>query len=72
MIMMIFSQIRDIDEDKRRVRNGGDTLTESVKTMVVIKSTYENLQVSFFFFTAFSEDIIDSVMQYVLYAGDKQ
>lgn len=72
MIMMIFSQIRDIDEDKRRVRNGGDTLTESVKTMVVIKLTYENLQVSFFFFTAFSEDIIDSVMQYVLYAGDKQ
>lgn len=44
----------------------------SVKMMVVIKSTYENLQVSFFFFTAFSEDIIDSVMQYVLYAGDKQ
>lgn len=27
---------------------------------------------SFFFFTAFSEDIIDNVMQYVLYAGDKQ
>lgn len=53
MIMMIFSQIRDIDEDKRRVRNGGDTLTESVKTMVVIKSTYENLQVSFFFFYSF-------------------
>lgn len=26
----------------------------------------------FFFFTAFSEDIIDNVMQYVLYAGDKQ
>lgn len=68
MIMMIFSQIRDIDEDKRRVSFNG----VSVKTMVVIKSTYENLQVSFFFFTAFSEDIIDSVMQYVLYAGDKQ
>lgn len=32
MIMMIvrLSQIRDIDEDKRRVRNGGDTLTESL------------------------------------------
>lgn len=25
-----------------------------------------------FFFKAFSEDIIDNVMQYVLYAGDKQ
>lgn len=42
--------------------------------MMVIISTYENLQVFFFlfFFTAFSEDIIDNVMQYVLYAGDKQ
>lgn len=39
--------------------------------MMVIISAYENLQV-FFFFTAFSEDIIDNVMQYVLYAGDKQ
>lgn len=27
---------------------------------------------SSFFFVAFSEDIIDNVMQYVLYAGDKQ
>lgn len=27
---------------------------------------------SFFFLIAFSEDIIDNVMQYVLYAGDKQ
>lgn len=41
--------------------------------MMVIISTYENLQVFFsFFFVAFSEDIIDNVMQYVLYAGDKQ
>lgn len=40
--------------------------------MMVIISTYENLQVFFFFFKAFSEDIIDNVMQYVLYAGDKQ
>lgn len=40
--------------------------------MMVIISTYVNLQVFFFFFKAFSEDIIDNVMQYVLYAGDKQ
>lgn len=72
MIMMIFSQIRDIDEDKRRVRNGGDTLTESLLKRWWWLNRHENLQVSFFFFTAFSEDIIDSVMQYVLYAGDKQ
>lgn len=40
--------------------------------MMAIISAYENLQGFFFFFTAFSEDIIDNVMQYVLYAGDKQ
>lgn len=63
MIKMIISQIMDIDEDKRRVENGRDTFKESL------------LRWSFlflFFFKAFSEDIIDNVMQYVLYAGDKQ
>lgn len=73
MIMMIFSQIRDIDEDKRRVRNWGDTLTESLlKRWWWLNRHMKTFKFLFFFFTAFSEDIIDSVMQYVLYAGDKQ
>lgn len=72
MIMMIFSQIRDIDEDKRRVRNGGDTLTESLLKRWWWLNRHMKTFKFLFFFTAFSEDIIDSVMQYVLYAGDKQ
>lgn len=73
MIKTIISQIMDIDEDKKRVENRRDTFKESLlRWWCMIISTYENLQVFFLFFTAFSEDIIDNVMQYVLYAGDKQ
>lgn len=72
MIKMIISQIMDIDEEKRRVKNRRDTFTESLLRWWWLYR-HENLQVFFFFFfIAFSEDIIDNVMQYVLYAGDKQ
>lgn len=50
MIKMIISQIMDIDEDKKRVENRRDTFKESLLKMMVIISTYENLQVFFFFF----------------------
>lgn len=73
MIKMIISQIMDIDEDKRRVKNGRDTFTESLLRWWWLYRHMKTFKFSsFFFFTAFSEDIIDNVMQYVLYAGDKQ
>lgn len=71
MIKMIISQIMDIDEDKKRVENRRDTFKESLLRWWWLYRHMKTFKFSFFF-KAFSEDIIDNVMQYVLYAGDKQ
>lgn len=49
MIKMIISQIMDIDEDEKSEEWKGHFYGVSVKMMVII-STYENLQVFFFLF----------------------
>lgn len=72
MIMMVVGQITDIDEDKRRVKHGGDTSTESLLKRWWWLNRHMKTFKFLFFFTAFNKVIIDNVMQYVLYAGDKQ
>lgn len=72
MIKMIISQIMDIDEDKKRVENRRDTFKESLLRRWWLYRHMKTFKFFCCFFTAFSEDIIDNVMQYVLYAGDKQ
>lgn len=71
MIKMIIIQIMDIDEDKKRVENRRDTFKESLLRWWWLYRHMKTFKFSSFFI-AFSEDIIDNVMQYVLYAGDKQ